>query len=40
MNVQLAKKERTNELNIKFDMTYQIFLVLSLFDIRRKSQFI
>jgi hypothetical protein len=39
--VQSIKKERTHELNSKFDKTYQIFFkILSLFDIRRKSQFI
>jgi hypothetical protein len=39
---QSIKKERTHQLNSKFDNTYQIFFlkILSLFDIRRKSQFI
>jgi hypothetical protein len=41
LTVQLAKKERTHELNIKFDKTYNIFFkILSQFDIKRKSQFI
>jgi hypothetical protein len=39
--VQLAKKERTNELNSKFDKNYKFFFkVLSNFDIKRKSLFI
>ncbi len=39
--VQSIKKERTHQLNSKFDKTYEIFFkVLSLFDIKRKSQFI
>ena len=36
IQVQLAKKERTHELNSKFDKTYQIFFkVLSQFDIKK-----
>ncbi len=35
------KKERTHQLNSKFDKTYKKFFeILSLFDIRIKSQFI
>jgi len=34
--VQSAKKERTNQLNSKFDKTYKNFSVLLLFDIKRK----
>ncbi len=34
-----VKKERTHQLNNKFDKTYKIFFkILSQFDIRRKSQ--
>ncbi len=36
-HVQSAKKERTNEINSKFDKTYKhLFKVLSQFDIQRK----